>query len=1045
MRRPLPPNGIIVSSALVAALLLTVFRQSPEGLFTFGVGEREARAAPGAPANAALKRKKHNLTALKVFNLALVRVRDAYVDARRIDPRKMMFAALDSVQLNVPEVLIEPYPERDQVVVVVNDKNQTFSTKDVDSPWRLSGKLKDVFRFIQANMNPGADLAQVEYSAVNGMLSTLDPHSVLLDPEAANEMDVSTNGYFGGLGIVIGMRKGKLTVIRPMPGTPAFRAGIKANDYIFRINSEATDHLTLNGAVSRMRGKEGTKVTIWVKRKATNADLRFDLVRARIRVVSVESQYLDTHHVGYLKIKNFQQSTAREVRNEMNKLRQQGATSWVLDLRRNPGGLLEQAIQVADLFVDRGTIVTTVGGKERDARRATRKGTDKTAPVVVLVDGQSASASEIVAGALKNLDRAVVVGTPTFGKGSVQILYENKDGSKLKLTIAEYLTPGDISIQSVGVPPDIELARMHVPKQVKGPKDRVRLLRTRHVFRESDLDAHLTSKHAKAAAGAAETVKFLYEPPKGATPVAEVDPEEPGLLPEEGVEDPFEEEIAESDGFVEDFEVRFARDLAAMAKTANRSRVLKDAKRFLGKRRLEEQKRVRSALADLNIDWTTPAERTASSADLKATIEVVQADGTPLADHTVRAGQTVRIRGTVTNSGTGPAYQVHAQANGDDRVFDEAELVFGRVDPGQSRSFQAWINVPQSALDRVVPLRFAFSEFNGAPVAAKPVRLRVIAHDRPLFAYSHQLIDDEGNGDGLVQIGEKTKLLVTFKNIGAGRAHEVTAILSNRSGGNLDGIVINKGRYQFSEGIKPGEEKTVEFAFSTNDLFDKPELVLELSVYDPILSEAVTEKLKYPIRPNSAGPKQLSGAIKVAKPNVALLEGAAADAGSVASARRGVVLPLTGAENGFYRVALADGRPAFIAASSGRVLGRAGQPGQVRMLWQATPPKLSLDLPALESSHDRYTLRGQAVDDVYVEDIYIFVSNREAKIDNKKVFYKSNRGNKDPTQLSFRHDLPLWPGSNLIAVVVRGRHEVQTTRYLYIHRNTEPEQTAARH
>ncbi len=1031
MRRSLPLNGAIVSVAILAALLLTVFRQSPEGFLQFGIGDRPVRAAPGQ-SHAAVAGKKHNLTALKVFNLALVRVRDAYVDTRRIDPQRMMYAALDSVQLNVPEVLVEPYPERNEVVVVVNDKNQTFSLEDVDSPWRLSGKLKDVFRFIQANMNPGADLAQVEYSAVNGMLSTLDPHSVLLDPQAAREMDVSTSGQFGGLGIVIGMRKGKLTVIRPMPGTPAHRAGVKAGDHIYRINNEPTDHLTLNGAVSRMRGKEGTPVTVWVKRDGAAKELKFELVRDRIRVPSVESKYLEPGNVGYIKIKNFQSSTAREVKAAMRDLKRQGATGWVLDLRWNPGGLLEQAIQVSDLFVDRGTIVTTVGGKEREARRATKKNTDKTSPVAVLVNGSSASASEIVAGALKNLDRAVIVGGKTFGKGSVQILYENKDGSKLKLTIAEYLTPGDISIQSVGVPADIELVRMYVPKKLEGPGDRVRLLRTKHTFREADLDAHLESKHAKATEAAAETVSFLYEAPKTESAPAD----------DEDAADP-EEEPLDTDEIVEDFEMLFARDLVAQARSAKRTRMLKESKRFLAKRRAAERKKVEQALSAVGIDWSAPATAARSSkADLSATVSFQHEDGSAIDGGHVDAGETVKIVGTVTNSGSAPAYRVHAQASTDDRTFDEVELVFGKIAPGETRTYTTWIKVPKSGLDRVNPLAFNFTEFNGAQVPVETRKLRVTAQERPVFSYSHHLIDD-GNGDGLLQRGEDMRLRVTIKNTGKGKAQEMTAVLGNKSGGNIDTVTINKGRFHVPEGLAPGESKTVEFSFGVDKGFDKRDLILEMSVYDAVLSEAVSEKLTYPIKSASAGPKPVSGAVRVQRADTELRDGASLDSNIVGFANRGAVLKVVGQEGNFMKVEVDSGLPAFVRANAVKRTNKGASASGFTRRWQVTPPLVALELPSLETSGSTYLLKGKATDDTHVEDVYIFVSNRDAKIDNKKVFYKSNRRGKSENTLAFEQEIPLWPGSNFVTVVVRENDEVRSTYYTYLYRSKGARGTAA--
>src|SRR5205085_917429 len=194
-------------------------------------------------------------------------------------------------------------------------------------PWRLAAKLKKVFKFVQSNMNQGADLAQVEYAAVNGMLSTLDPHSTLLDPEAAREMDLTTSGKFGGLGIVIRMIDKKLTVIRPMKDTPAWRAGIKAGDHIVRINNEPTENLTSNEAVDRMRGEPKTGITLWIERKGQKDLMRFDLMRAVIRMTQVEHKLLDKG-VGYIKVKQFSKGIASDVADAMKEMSAQGATSW---------------------------------------------------------------------------------------------------------------------------------------------------------------------------------------------------------------------------------------------------------------------------------------------------------------------------------------------------------------------------------------------------------------------------------------------------------------------------------------------------------------------------------------------------------------------------------------------------------------------------------------------------------------------------------------------------------------------------------------------
>jgi carboxyl-terminal processing protease len=281
-------NLALVVGAGALALVLTVIRQSPEGVVSLELDTQEVRAAPGRQVE-----QKHDLTALKILNMTLLHIKERYVDPVRVDPKKMFYSALDSVQFNIPEVLVEPDAARHKVKITVNDKPEVFDTEDVDSPWRLAKKLKRVFQFIESNMNAGADLSKVEYAAVNGMLNTLDPHSILMDPEQARDMDGSTSGKFGGLGIVIRMIDRKLTVVKPMKNTPAIRKGVKAGDHIVRSNHEPTENLTSNEAVDRMRGDPKTGVTLWIERKGAEGLLRFDLVRDVIRVTQVEHKLLD--------------------------------------------------------------------------------------------------------------------------------------------------------------------------------------------------------------------------------------------------------------------------------------------------------------------------------------------------------------------------------------------------------------------------------------------------------------------------------------------------------------------------------------------------------------------------------------------------------------------------------------------------------------------------------------------------------------------------------------------------------------------------------
>jgi carboxyl-terminal processing protease len=1006
----------VIGCALCAALFLTVCRPSPRQLVPFGIGPAEVRAAPGT--SASQLRANYDLTSLKVFNQTLVKIRDNYVDPERIDPKAMLLAALDSVQRNIPEVLVEP--RQDEVVVTVNDKTKTFAIGDVDTVWTLASRLKEIFRFVQASMNPASDPAQIEYAAVNGMLSTLDPHSVLLDPEAAREMDISTSGKFGGIGIVIRMPKGKLTVVSLISDdTPAAKAGLKAGDHIIAINNEPTANLTLNEAMNRLRGDPQTKVTVTIERGGVAGQNDYVITRDVIHVSSVKARLLKGG-VGYVKIEQFSSDTGRDLKRALEDLRRQGAKAWVLDLRGNPGGLLDQAVNVTDLFVDSGTIVTTVGnaGKQREEKRARADGPETKAPLAVLVNGGSASASEIVAGALKNLDRGVIIGQTTFGKGSVQVLFDFDDGSKLKLTIAQYLTPGDVSIQSVGITPDIELVPVVVPAQIKTPRDAMRLLGLgKRGMHESDLDAHLTSKNTLPVGKPTDTVRYLYAP----KPDAYADDDEDGAV--------VEEPTAPEDGFEEDFEIRFARDFVAQASSARRKDDLDKSKAFVQKRKTEEEAGIGAALAVLGIDWNTAA----SSAGAKLSAQIT----TDHAGNRVNAGDVLAITGTVTNTGTAPASRVHGFAKTDDYTFEYTELAFGRIDPGQTRTFTTYVRVPRDAEDRVDDIRWEFTEAGGAAVDVAPLKLTVTAQPRPLFAYTYQLIDDGGNGDGLLQVGESVRLRATVKNEGKGAALRTTAMLRNASG---DGVVVNKGRFELDK-IPPGESRTVEFTFDVKKDFEPAELTLELSVYDATLREAVNEKLRIPVRPAAAGPRAGSGVVKVKSATAQILEGAAGDAAPIATAKKGALFRETGRLGTWVRIELEAGRPGFIAASD--VGSASGQPSAAfATVWRVTPPSIALKVPSLETSGDRWHLEGSAVDDNHVEDIYVVVSNRDAKIEARKVYYLSNRGKASPLRLDFAADIPVWPGSNMVTIVARENDEVRTIQTLFILRSGPAQATA---
>lgn len=307
------------------------------------------------------------------------------------------------------------------------------------------------------------------YGAVKGMVRSLDPHSTFLTPDELERLRSRSEGNFVGIGVEVGVRNGELTVIAPLPGGPAEAAGVQSGDVVIAIDGESTRDWSLNDAVERMRGAEGTKVRLTIERKDVPEAIDVELMRAVVKLISVEHELLETGY-GLIRVQSFVRNVGHDVRKSYDALVAESGggelKGLVLDLRNNPGGLLAEAVDLANVFMENGLIVSTEG---RDGFELARHDADPRrayidVPLVVLVNGGSASASEIVAGALQDHRRAVIVGTQTFGKGSVQNIYDLEDGSGLKLTIARYFTPAHRSIQGLGIAPDIIAEDVELPE-----------------------------------------------------------------------------------------------------------------------------------------------------------------------------------------------------------------------------------------------------------------------------------------------------------------------------------------------------------------------------------------------------------------------------------------------------------------------------------------------------------------------------------------------------------------------------------------------------
>lgn len=328
----------------------------------------------------------------------------------------------------------------------------------------------DVLGLLQKEYVEETNSKDLVYGAVKGMLETLDPHSAFMPPSVYKEMQEETKGRFEGLGIEITSKEGVLTVVSPIEDTPAFRAGIQAGDQILKIDGESTKNLTLMDSVKRLRGPRGTKVTITIMREGLSKPREFTLTRDVIPIRSVRYELMEKQY-GYIRLSQFQEKTEGEFDKALKALESEskGAIKGlILDLRNNPGGLLDQAVKVSDRLIESGLIVSMEGRREDQKMKfyAHPQGTIARYPLIILVNGGSASASEIVAGAVQDHGRGILVGTQTFGKGSVQTIFPMKDGSGLRLTTARYFTPNGRSIQAKGILPDV-IVKPALPEEEK--------------------------------------------------------------------------------------------------------------------------------------------------------------------------------------------------------------------------------------------------------------------------------------------------------------------------------------------------------------------------------------------------------------------------------------------------------------------------------------------------------------------------------------------------------------------------------------------------
>jgi len=1009
-----------VTGSLLTALALTA------------LADPDAQADPGDPRDHARLAQHVDLTELRVLDWALWNVSKYYVEPERIDPGAMTLAGLESLEQSIPEVLVETLDDGSRVRVRVGTESKEFDA-NVKALWAVGPHLREVFRFIDAHASLTEEEARsAEYAIVEGVLSTLDPHTNLLRPDDFEDMKTSTKGSFGGLGIEVGMRDGKITVIRVLDGNPAAKSGLKAGDRIVQIEEESAVSMTINEAVSRLRGAPGTTVTLHVRREGEVKPLSFDITRDVIRLESATGEILPglDHNgkpakVGLIQIpRNFSQNTAKEMRKKLDEFEKAGVKGVVLDMRDNPGGLLNAAVDVANAFLSAGTIVSTVGSSSpRDESRADGRYDFPDVPVVVLVDQGSASATEIVAGALRNNDRAVILGRRTFGKGSVQVLHDRRVGDKelaLKLTIAQYLTPGDVSIQSVGVSPDVETIPVWIGEEYVRYFSREWI----DLVREESLAAHLESGKAKRQEITAGPLYFLQ---RGS--VGESDLEQESVSVDET-------DKARVEELLRDSEVRMARDLVLWAPSAKRSEILARIDEFVDDQEKIEGERLTKSLAKRGVDWTPgPKPQAGQQAKLRVNVAMDRKN------NVIPGGEAGTLTLSVTNIGDAAAYQVRAMSDSDYSFFNERELMFGKIAPGETRTSKLKLSVSEHELSRTDRIDFLLhSQHEQTLVEGDLPSIDISAAGlaRPLFAYGYRIIDDpkvdktiKGNGDGALQVGERVLLRVDVQNNGEGPALDSWVNLRNFAGENL---YVHTARGKLGK-LKPGENATAELDVEVKGDPGPTGAEVSLTVSDNKIGEVLSEKLVFPVVSETVKIESRADAVKVQN-GADIFASAVGEPRVIAHAEPGTTFNAAGVGGGFVRIDLGDGH-GFVDASQTQPAKKVRRPGKYQRVLEVSPPKIEIVGQVTQTDGESIYISGSAIDPHGVRDMYITVANpsRDIFAGREKVFYQANAKASDQ-KLDFAADIPLTPGNNLIEIHARQDDDVVATHRMWVLRTS---------
>lgn len=910
---------------------------------------------------------------------ALKTAESRYLDKSKIKISDLLTCALNAIQDSLPETLASYDKEKKAINLQIYNKKHVLKVKSLRDVVDLAYALRSVYIQLDKEYLPEPPLTKddIEYIAINGILKKLDPHSYIFTPKDFDDFEKSTGGNFGGLGIVVGMNdNGEITVISPMKGTPATKAGIEANDVIVQIDDMSAVNLTLDKAVSKMRGEPGTQITLMVRREGVPELLKFEITRAIIKITSVLAA-MPQPGIGYINLSGFMENTYSTLVEELDGLKKKGMKALVLDMRNNSGGLLSQAIAISDIFLDKGVIVSTVEEDEEiEVNYAKKKRGDiLDIPIVVMINEGSASATEIVTAALKKNGRATVLGRKSFGKGSVQTIIGTPGGGGMKLTIAQYLTPGNISIQSVGITPDIETRAVFIHP------DKISVFDSgENILKEGDLEEHIVSKYApKTADKPLTTIRYFKEYKDVKTIIKER---------REQKDDEFK-----SDEEIE-IALKIAEQMTKKTKVYESAKIIKD----------EEWKKILAKLHETGINW----KETVSLAKPKTdTLKV-----TMLSDGVLKGGETTK-------------FTFKAEIDGEIEnllgVFEtpivnmrRIEVPFGTFSGSTERTVNVKLpeSTPWQKTEGTMKLYLNEPE-KKKEIKTEKFTVETVPVSQPDLKFAVVAAETGGNRDGIIQSGEAAELTLNIQNRGDGPILEGKAMLINTN--DTEEIFIENGTYAFT--LEPGKSTEAKFTFKTEKPAKKEDLAkqkLSVSVYD--------YKLKYTAEFDLPFAEAAKCTFEEAKSKISLPKGTELFSASDLSIKTGTV----SAEGNIDAAGKCGGATLLANGLWIKTENAAPAKGKavlaVENSYTVTMPQLVFDKTPVTTDQKTIKIEFEIGKDE-VKDAFVFLNN-------KKVFYK--RIEKGDGKEILSADVEMKKKYNRISVVATGYDAKTKTLSKYV-------------